>query len=43
MRNRMIHDDVRDAEELALALSRAHDTVPLLIAAAQVMAAAILQ
>ena len=43
MRNRMIHDGVRDAEELALALSRAHDTVPLLIAAAQVMAAAILQ
>ena len=43
LRNRMIHDYVRDAEELAQALSRAHDTVPLLIAAAQVMAAAILQ
>ena len=43
MRNRMIHDYVRDAEELALALSRAHDTVPLLIAAAQVMVAVILQ
>ena len=43
MRNRMIHDYVRDTKELAHALNRAHDTVPLLIAAAQVMAAAILQ
>ncbi len=38
VRNRMIHDYVRDAEELAHVLSLAHDTVPLLIAAAQVMA-----
>jgi len=38
MQNRMIHDHVRDAEELAYVLSRAHDTVPPLVAAAQVMA-----
>ena len=43
MRNRMIHDYVRDAEELSQALSRAHNTVPLLIAAAQVMAAILLR
>lgn len=41
MRNRMIHDDVRDVEEFAQALNSAHDTVPLRVAAAPVMEAPI--
>lgn len=39
MRNRMIHEYVRDAAELAAALSLGHAAVPLLDAAATVMAA----
>ena len=42
VRNRMIHDYVRDAEELAHVLSLAHETVPLLVAAAQVMSMTLL-
>ena len=37
LRNRMIHEYVRDAAELADALVRAHDAVPMLVVAAQVM------
>jgi hypothetical protein len=39
LRNRMIHEYVRDAAELAAALTAAHEAVPLLAAAATAMAA----
>ena len=39
LRNRMIHEYVRDAGELAAALTAAHEAVPLLVAAATAMAA----
>ena len=39
LRNRMIHEYVRDAAELAAALTAAHEAVPLLVAAATAMAA----
>lgn len=38
LRNRMIHEPVRDNAELADALSRAHAAVPMLLAAARSMA-----
>ena len=38
LRNRMIHEYVRDNAELADALSRAHAAVPMLLAAARSMA-----
>lgn len=38
LRNRMIHEYVRDPAELAAALNSAHDAVPLLANAAQAMA-----
>jgi hypothetical protein len=38
LRNRMIHEYVRDPEELAFALASAHAAVPLLTAAAHAMA-----
>ncbi|NWG73470.1 MAG: hypothetical protein HXY24_02495 [Rubrivivax sp.] len=38
LRNRMIHEYVRDPAELAQALERAHAAVPMLRAAAQRMA-----
>ena len=39
LRNRMIHEYVRDAAELAAALTAAHEAVPQLAAAATAMAA----
>ena len=39
LRNRMIHEDVRDPAELAFALQTAHAAVPLLTRAAEAMAA----
>jgi len=39
LRNRMIHEYVADATELASALTLAHDTVPVLDGAARAMAA----
>ena len=39
LRNRMIHEYVRDAAELAAALTAAHEAVPQLVAAATAMAA----
>jgi Asp-tRNA(Asn)/Glu-tRNA(Gln) amidotransferase A subunit family amidase len=38
LRNRMIHEYVRDATELAQALQAAHEAVPLLVNAAEQMA-----
>ena len=42
LRNRMIHEYVRDPVELASALSAAHAAVPLLADAAQAMAARVM-
>ena len=39
LRNRMIHEYVRDPALLAAALSKGHEAVPMLVAAAQAMAA----
>lgn len=39
LRNRMIHEYVRDPAELAFALQAAHDAVPMLLRAAEAMAA----
>lgn len=40
LRNRMIHEYVRDATELAQALQAAHEAVPMLVSAGQRMAGA---
>lgn len=42
LRNRMIHEYVRDSAELAMTLTAAHDAVPLLAESASVMAAKVL-